>query len=157
MLEARTFLEQAEALYRLAPIFHVDLDAPRPVLEALLDSPHLERLVSIDLSKAGLTDDDARRIAGSKRLRSLRYLDLGSNQLSDAGVEALAASDALKAVNYLGLRWNPCKDPTPQHADEYDATSAEAEALMKRYGHREWLDARPSRFEWPPYRQLLRA
>jgi uncharacterized protein (TIGR02996 family) len=56
-------------------------------------------------------------------------------------LEALAASANLPRLEWLGFRVNAADDPTPQHADEYDADSAVARALQARYGPRPWLSA----------------
>jgi hypothetical protein len=54
----------------------------------------------------------------------------------------------------VGLSANRVDDPTPQHADGYDATSPVALALMAKHGHRDWLDAR-ERGTWPPHRDAV--
>ncbi len=155
MIDAARFLGTAAELYGLAPVLHVDFKNARPVLAELFDSPHLERLLSLSFLRNELDDADMKIIAGSTRLKSLEYLELTLNQVGDAGVETLAASTALARVDYLGLSANPCKDPTPQHCDEYDADSLAATELKKKYGPRLWLSASPVRATWPPNRYTL--
>ena len=86
----------------------------------------------------------------------LRWLDLGLNRIGAAGLEALAASPNLPQLEWLGFRVNAVGDPTPQHADEYDADSAVARELQARYGPRPWLSAH-RRPEWPPGRDCYAA
>jgi len=150
-LDAEAFLAAAPELYRRAPVLHLDLTGVKPAAAALFASPYLERIVSLNLWDNDLGDAEADTLARSPHLSRLTWLDLGHNQIGAAGIEALAASERLPRVGYLGLRYNAAPDPTPQHADGYDATSLAAQELMKKYGRREWLDAY-ERPVWPPHR-----
>jgi hypothetical protein len=67
---------------------------------------------------------------------------------------ALAASERLPRLGFLGFAGNAADDPTPLHADEYDADTVEATALQSRYGPRDWLSARV-RARWPPDRDAV--
>jgi hypothetical protein len=154
-VDTEWFLESADELSAMAPVLHLDLLDARLVVEDLSRSAWLERIVSISLRDNGLGDAEATLIADSPHLRNLEWLDLSNNQIGAAGLEALAASENLPRLGFVDLRWNAVDDPTPQHADEYDATSPTAEALQAEYGHREWLDARP-RYRWPPDRDAVR-
>jgi Leucine Rich repeat len=151
VMDAEWFLETAEEIYARTPVLHLDPTDVRPVTEELFASTHLDRIVSLNLMQNDLDDADAILLAESPHLRNLEWLDLSHNQIGDAGLEALAASHNLPSLGYVDFRWNVATDPTPTHADEWDATTPTAQALQEKYGHREWLDARPRR-QWPPDR-----
>lgn len=153
-LDAAAFLAHAAELYRRAPVLHLDLTGVKPVAAALFASPQLGRIQSLRLAGNALGDAEAAALAGSPHLGNLAWLDLSRNQIGAAGLEALAASDRLPRLGYLGFAANAIADPTPQHADEYDATSAVAAQLQARYGPRAWLDAR-RRPSWPPERDAV--
>lgn len=156
LLDATAFLDLAPRLYRLAPVLQLDLSGVTPVAARLFGSPHLRQIRTLSLLRNELGDAEAELIAASPHLGELRWLDLSLNRIGAAGVEALAASPNLPRLEWVGLRTNPVADPTPQHADEYDADSAVATGLMARYGRREWLSAH-SRALWPPDRDCYAA
>lgn len=153
-LDAAAFLAHAAELYRCAPVLHLDLTGAAPVAAPLFSSPHLARIESLKLAGNALGDAEAALLAGSPHLANLAWLDLSRNQIGAAGLEAIAASDRLPRLGYLGFAANAVDDPTPQHADEYDAESAVAKQLQARYGRRAWLDAR-TRSTWPPPRDAV--
>jgi uncharacterized protein (TIGR02996 family) len=153
-LDAATFLSIAPEVYRRAPVLHLDLNGVKPFAAELFASPYLERILSLNLARNDLGDAEARIIAASPRLAKLTWLELCGNRIGAAGFEALAASDKLPRLGYLGFRNNAAEDLTPQHADEYDATSPAAGELMRRYGYREWLSAHV-RGTWPPARDAV--
>jgi hypothetical protein len=153
-LDAAKFLTIAPELYRRAPVLHLNLTGVQPVAAALFQSPHLARIQSLRLLHNALGDAEAAIIAGSTQLASLRWLELSNNKIGAAGLEALAASPALANLAYLGFATNAAPDPTPRHADEYDATSNAGAELQRKYGARPWLDARP-RWRWPPPRDAV--
>ncbi|HEY3740806.1 MAG TPA: TIGR02996 domain-containing protein [Bryobacteraceae bacterium] len=152
--DAQHFLDIAPELYRRAPILHLELQNAKPVAEALFASPHLARIVSINLWKNDLEDAEAQIIARSPHLKRLAWLDLGNNKIGGAGFESLAASTSIPRLEYLGFTYNTLENPCPKFADDYDTTSLLATQLMAKYGHREWLDAH-SRSIWPPHRHLV--
>jgi uncharacterized protein (TIGR02996 family) len=153
-LDAAAFLARADELYRRAPVLHLDLTGAAPVAAPLFGSPHLARIKSLNLTANALGDAGAALLAGSPHLANLEWLDLSRNQIGAAGLEALAASDRLPRLGYLDFSANAIDDPTPQHADEYDAESTVAKQLQARYGQRAWLDATP-RSTWPPPRDAV--
>lgn len=153
-LDAARFLATAPELYRRAPVLHLDLTGVKPVAAELFQSPHLARIRSLSLLRNGLGDAEVAALAASPHLANLRWLDLSNNKIGAAGLEALAASRNLPRLGYLGFATNAVPDPTPQHADEYDATSRVARELQQTYGPRAWLDARP-RWQWPPPRDAV--
>lgn len=151
VVDAEWFLDVADEIYARAPVLHLDLTDARLVTAELFASPWLERIVSLNLMRSDFGDAEARLIAESPFLRNLEWLNLSHNRIGDEGLEALAASANLPRLGYLDFRWNVAEDPTPQHADEYDAPSVRAVELQERYGPREWLDAHTRR-HWPPER-----
>jgi uncharacterized protein (TIGR02996 family) len=153
-LDAARFLASAADLYRRAPVLHLNLTGVQPVAAALFQSPHLARIQSLRLLRNGLGDAEVAALAASPHLANLRWLDLSNNKIGAAGLESLAASRGLPRLGYLGFATNAVSDPTPRHADEYDATSTVGEALQRTYGPRPWLDARP-RWRWPPPRDAV--
>ena len=153
-LDAARFLAVAPELYHRAPVLHLDLTGVKPVAAELFRSPYLARIQSLDLRHNGLGDEEVAALAASAHLANLAWLKLNNNKIGAAGLEALAASRNLPRLGYVGLRANAIPDPTPQHADEYDATSPVGEELQRKYGPRPWLDARP-RWQWPPPRDAV--
>jgi hypothetical protein len=150
-VDAEWFLEAGQEIYARAPVLHLDLTDAHLVKHELFASPSLERIVSLNLMRSDFGDPEARAIAESPYLRNLEWLDLSHNRIGDEGLDALAASANLPRLGYLNFRWNVADDPTPQHADEYDAAPLVGLALQEKYGPREWLDAHPRR-HWPPER-----
>jgi hypothetical protein len=153
-LDAARFLAVADELYRRAPVLHLDLTGVTPVAGALFASPHLARIQSLGLLHNGLGDAEVAALAASTSLTNIRWLDLSNNKIGAAGLEALAASRHVPRLAYVGFATNAIPDPTPQHADEYDAPSPVAAELQRTYGPRPWLDARP-RWQWPPPRDAV--
>jgi uncharacterized protein (TIGR02996 family) len=153
-MDAAAFLARAAELYDRAPVLQLYLSDAAPVARQLFASPHLRRIRGLSLLRCEFGDPEAELIASSPYLSELEWLDLGLNHVGAAGVTALAASAALPRLGWVGLLGNAIDDPTPQHADEYDADSAFATELQARYGRREWLSAH-SRAVWPPDRDLV--
>jgi uncharacterized protein (TIGR02996 family) len=155
-IDATVFLDLAPRLFRLAPVLQLDLSGVAPAARRLFGSPHLGQIRTLSLLRNELGDAEAELLAASPHLGELRWLDLGLNRIGAAGLEALAASPNLPRLEWLGFRVNAVDDPTPQHADEYDANSAVARDLQARYGPRPWLSAH-RRPEWPPDRDCYAA
>jgi uncharacterized protein (TIGR02996 family) len=65
---------------------------------ALTRSPHLRRLVTLDLSGNGLTDASAETLAAWPGLANIRALNLSDSDITGAGVEALVRSQYFKPV-----------------------------------------------------------
>ena len=153
-MDAATFLARAAELYERAPVLQLYLSDAAPVAQQLFASPYLRRIRGLSLLRCELGDAEAGLIARSPYLSELEWLDLGLNHIGAAGVTALAASAGLPRLGYVDLLGNAIDDPTPRHADEYDADSRFAAELQARYGHREWLSAH-TRAVWPPDRDLV--
>jgi Leucine-rich repeat (LRR) protein len=81
-------------------------------VEAIATSPHLSRLLSLDLSHCEIGPNGARALARSPYLRSLESLNLDWNYLCDfrrgdlGGVEELVASPVVSSVRVLNLQQN---------------------------------------------------
>ncbi|MEP7022534.1 MAG: hypothetical protein ABJB47_01715 [Actinomycetota bacterium] len=163
-IDAARFLTVAPELYRRAPVVHLILTGVQPVASELFASPHLGRIRSLSINGSWfrdvstgyvvweqIGDDEVRSLAQSPHLAELEWLQMYNNLITEAGLDALAASPNLPRLGYLDFSGNKADDPTPRFADDYDYTCAAAEELQRRYGHREWLDARV-RAHWPPSR-----
>jgi len=118
-MRASRFLELADELFALAPIRHLTLTyckgldhTDTGLLDALLASPHLDRIRSLQLPGRVtnnphtrlnvLTDDDLARIAASPRVGTLGYLAFCDQaELTVRGFDALAASRALLALRIV--------------------------------------------------------
>jgi uncharacterized protein (TIGR02996 family) len=153
-MDAAAFLASAAELYRRAPVLHLNLTGVEPVMGELFGSPHLRRIRSLSMVAEKLGDEAAVALAGSPHLAGLEWLDLRNNWIGQAGLEALAASKGLPKLGFLGFSGNAAADPTPTHADEYDADTLAAMDLQQRYGPRDWLSARV-RPLWPPERDAV--
>ncbi|HEX3152457.1 MAG TPA: TIGR02996 domain-containing protein [Gemmataceae bacterium] len=131
--DAHTFLARSQELFRLAPIRHIrfldvgsSLDrlmnaSPLSLLtaitiyaqhidgrlpRALVDSPHLDRLESLNIGKNRVGDRGVEAIAWSPRLRELKALDISDNMVGDGAANALAGSSNLANLELLQLRRN---------------------------------------------------
>jgi uncharacterized protein (TIGR02996 family) len=98
----------AAALFRSAPLRHLCLDQPtKGMLEAVLSSPHMARLETLDLSRNQLTDADAEGLSCCPRLAGLQCLRLNFNWISDRGAQLLSYSRPLQGVGRLEMMGNP--------------------------------------------------
>lgn len=161
-LDAAGFLVHAPELYARAPILHLTLRGAGPAAQRLFDSPHLDRIVSLDLARNQLGDAEALALAASPHLGQLRWLSLYRNGIGQAGLEAIAASGNLPQLRYLDFDGNAAPSPTPSiggREDDYvhDMNYPPANhALRAKYGARPWLTATVwSTTRWPPDRDTL--
>lgn len=107
-IDAADFLARGRELFDVAPILHVRLrGGAARLLEPLLASGMLDRMLAIDLASQDLDDTHAGMLA-ARGLTKLRALTLDGNQLSEAGARALYASESLRQLGFLSLRGNPC-------------------------------------------------
>jgi hypothetical protein len=158
-LTGERFLAVAPELFALAPIQHVDLEAPL-ALEAVLASPFAGKLASLAIESqyGGVGDREAIAVAGARQLRGLRWLSLYANTIGEAGVEGLAASPYLERCVYVGLGENPA-DPTPS-VNDFDGQYVVSRPplgieLERTYGARPWLTGPAHGEPWPPDRDDL--
>ncbi len=147
-------IDRKSRLFELAPIEHVDVTSDGPV-RALLRSPNLARLRSLDLGGLGLNDDDARVLAAEGQLTRCEWLDLRGNMIGPVGVAALVASPLIRAIPMVMLDGNP-SDPAVQYNLDYDGSvmdlylPPEGQEAEARYGRINWFHLpagrRPDRF-----------
>src|SRR6185503_16883749 len=149
-VDARRFVEIAPALYRVAPVLHLAPLVAAGFMEELCASPHLERMVSINLYRQQIGDEGARAIAASPHLGRLAWLELGQNGIGMDGLEALAASTRFPGLAWLGFRTNRVADPTDQPVEYEDDVIIGWQqpdvgaALEAKYGSKTWLHYRPT-------------
>jgi uncharacterized protein (TIGR02996 family) len=132
-VKASVFLEEAERLFRSAPVRRVCLlnagdlvwqlaNCPflarltglgfwfSPIdvtgLQFLLASPYFGKLKELELVGADFGLAGVRALAGWSSLARLTKLDLGATHVSDDAVEALAASPYVRNLQWLGLSNN---------------------------------------------------
>lgn len=116
-IKAARFLEIADELYSLAPIRHLTLTYCKGLdhrdvglWKALLESPHLDRIRSLQLPVQvatneytelnRLTDEDIELLGSSTHLHGLAYLSLNDQQqLTIRAFDALATSPRLPALS----------------------------------------------------------
>jgi uncharacterized protein (TIGR02996 family) len=138
------FVEQAPALFQLAPLRTVHLWHHNAI--DLLAGCHLHRLRHLDLSGSPLTDEDVLTLAGVAHLDGLRGLNLGSTGIGDAAVHMLAHARGLAGLNELYLSSNQIGNAgaralatTPQlqrltalYLDANPIPDADSRALLRR-------------------------
>jgi uncharacterized protein (TIGR02996 family) len=98
-------LAKLPELKRVRALRMVSAVAEEDVLRDLLASPHLEKLIVIDLHGNRAGDDTATDIADG-RFPALAELWLGANRIGIRGAKALASSLHLGALRFLDLRGN---------------------------------------------------
>lgn len=142
-LPARSFLDNAERLLAATPIQHISFQDAKPYLVDLLASGQLRGLRSLSFDRAGLDDEDVKRIATSADLAQLRWLSLGDNELTLPGIEELAKSSTLPKLRYVNFEGNPV-DPGEQFVDDQGIIvetwmPSSGEWLEEEYGPLPWL------------------
>ena len=146
-IDAAEFLELAPKLYSLAPIRKLFLTGVLPVIDLLLQSPYLQRIVSLQLDHQKLGDGEVRKIAASPNLTRVRSLGLRGTNMTLAGVEALAACSTLPSLEELDLGATPAEivkedvwaDQGGAHPLIYAQGSLEGDKLEAKYGRKAWL------------------
>jgi hypothetical protein len=146
-LEARVFLDRAAELYALAPITGVALQGARRVLDELTASPFLARIRVLSLRNDALDDDVVGTLVASPHLGRLVELDLSGNEITMRGLHRLAQAP-LSRVEYIDLAGN-VDDPTPVEVcdssgamlGEIDLPASAQELLASHPGLR-WLHPR---------------
>lgn len=167
-IRAKTFLEVADELYERAPLRQLAItfckgdnhDDPG-VLRALLQSPHLERIRSLELPARDknkplarfnrITDGDLELIAASPRLRNLAYLDVPDASVTIAGMHALADTKHLVHLDLVRLdsyRYHRRVESTWGGLGDHLATPEDSllaawqPELEAAHGRVEWLHVR---------------
>jgi len=75
-------------------------------VDEITSSPHLTRIVALELYDSGLGDAGVASLLSSPHLTRLKTLDVGLSNISDDGAGALAGSQSLAGVEVLDLRTN---------------------------------------------------
>ena len=140
-MDASNFLEHAEELFAMAPIRRLKLTGLIPVLEAVCSSPHLARLVSLNLEYQQIGDDGVKMIARSPHVQKLVYLGLLETGVTEAGVEALAASENLRSLRVVaGLPKQFREDSWSDQGQTMNVLPPPAApSIEQKYGRKAWL------------------
>jgi uncharacterized protein (TIGR02996 family) len=99
---ARKFLDNAQDLFRLAPIRHLQINHAKDLSAEVADSPHLRRVTSLCFRNNFRMTSSFWRFLKSPHLSHLTGLDLGGNKIGPGGLNALLQTD-LPALTVLGL------------------------------------------------------
>lgn len=111
---ATRFLDGADALMRATPLQHLGLTNVGPKIDAVLASPHLARLRSLNFEHNKLRDELLAKLAACPGLAKLKRLDLGHNRFRIDGTVALANSPHLAGLERLSLVNNRIHDRGPE-------------------------------------------
>ena len=145
-MTAESFLRTGAEVYRRAPVRHLILTDLVGHLDAVVESPLLRRLSSLDLTANPIGDDGVERLVRSPHLGGIRFLSLSGTDTGKRGAEALAASQTLPNLQYLDFIGNAV-ELTPRPAGQ-DAISGEligvdypvfGQHLAELYGPKPWL------------------
>ena len=98
-MSARAFVSLAG---RCPALTRVRLVGAAMILDEVLASPQLARLVALGLAGCRVGDDGAAKLASSSAV-SLRHLDLNHNAITSRGVAALAAAPWAERLHTFGL------------------------------------------------------
>src|SRR5207237_4764608 len=79
--------------------------------------PHLNKIISIDLDRCGLSDEHLKMLSASRVLKNLKWVSVAENNIGLAGADALAASPRLKQLVYVNFYGNPV-DPGGQYSTD---------------------------------------
>jgi uncharacterized protein (TIGR02996 family) len=105
-VDAASFLERGEELFRKLRVRRVRLLDAAPVIAKLFRSPLLAGIRELDLCNADLGNAGLALLAQSPFLKDLESLDLGFNSVEDAGVTALSRGTGLLNLTSLALNDN---------------------------------------------------
>ncbi len=109
------FLDNAEQLFALAPIQHLELDGRHPSfareLARLADSPWLGRLRSLEIHLGNLGPKVMRTLGESPHARGLRSLALLFGAVGSRGLAALVGSSLFRRLVELNVSLTDYFDP----------------------------------------------
>ena len=105
-IDAFGFLQNADLIFRAAPVRHVHFLDVAGQIGAITRSRRLEQLTGLTIFASHAGDQIARAIAESPWVRNLRELNLGRNRIGDDGAAALVQSTNLVELTALDLREN---------------------------------------------------
>jgi len=145
-MTAESFLRTGAEVYRRAPVRHLILTEVVGHLDALVESPLLGRLSSLDLTRNPIGDNGVERLIQSPHLGHLRLLSLSGTETGKRGAEALAAAQTLPNLQYLHFIGNAVKI-TPESRGQDVMTGeildvdypAFGRQLVELYGPKPWL------------------
>jgi uncharacterized protein (TIGR02996 family) len=160
IIDAQTFLEHADELYRLAPIRQLVVAGVGDLAKALAQEPHLSRITWLSIGeKPTIGDAGLSAIAASPHVRRLRVLEASFQNISMGGLEALCASKQLQALVHANLVGNKFQDPTDSYGTDWMNGRIVQESvtprpigdeLEKKYGELAWLHAPLRLRHFPP-------
>jgi hypothetical protein len=105
-VDATTFLERGEELFRQLRVRRLRLLDAAPVIAKLFLSPLLANVRELDLCNAELGNSGLALLARSPHLKNLESLDLGFNGLEDAGIASFSRACDLLNLTALALNDN---------------------------------------------------
>ncbi len=105
-VDASTFLERGNELFKRLRVRRLRLLDAAPLMPKLAVSPLLASVRELDLCSAELGNAGVALLAESPHLKHLDALDLGFNGLDDAGIDALARSSLLPNLTSLAINDN---------------------------------------------------
>ncbi|HEV8580847.1 MAG TPA: TIGR02996 domain-containing protein [Thermoanaerobaculia bacterium] len=114
-MEGRAFVNDADRLFRSAPVQNVWLYRPAGLMKSLVALPAVARLKALDLGGMAIyhynmdciTDKDLGALASCPYLSRLTTLGLSCHDIGRRGVEALTYSPHLPRLTALNLGSNP--------------------------------------------------
>jgi uncharacterized protein (TIGR02996 family) len=109
LVQGKTFLQHAEKVLSVAPVFSIRLRHAKEQIAELAKCPSLSRLISLSLYWNHIGLARAGVLFQSPHLENLSELDLNDNLIRPGGVEALVAA-RLPRLTALNLRGNELRD-----------------------------------------------
>jgi uncharacterized protein (TIGR02996 family) len=106
VVNAATFLEKGDELFRRVPVRRIQLRDSSPVIASLASAPLLENVRELVLCGESVGNGGVNLLVRSPFLKKLELLDLGFNGIDDAGVTALARASTLPKLSSLSLSAN---------------------------------------------------
>ena len=161
VIDARTYVDHADELYRRAPIRQLVLTGVGDIAETIARDSRLSRITWLTIDgKPTVGDRGLGAITGSPHVRTLRVLSASCQEITIGGLEALCASKQLPALVYANLVGNFFEDPIEGYGTDWVTSrivpesirlSAFGKQLEQKYGELPWLHG-PSRLRhFPPY------
>lgn len=143
-VDAAQFLARAPAIYAVAPILDLRVANVAAVAEAFFQSPFLARIRSLEFADYSITIDLVETLVRSPFLGRLLSLNLYFQPCGRAGFEQLAAAETLPELQWVGGggRDTPDVNPIPREDESgvygHDENPYAVE-LTRRFGARPWL------------------
>ncbi|AWM37964.1 Leucine Rich repeats (2 copies) [Gemmata obscuriglobus] len=105
-VDAATFLERGDELFRRLRVRRLSVRDAAPVLPKLAACPLLAGVRELDLCNCDLGPRGLETLARSPHLKNLKVIDLGFNKLDDTAIDVLARSSELPSLTVLALNDN---------------------------------------------------